>query len=416
MNTTAVRLYGKSDLRLEEFELPQMKDDEILMKIVCDSVCMSTHKSTKIAEEHWLVNKDLAEHPSIIGHEFAGVLVEIGNKWARQYTIGESYTVQVALKDLSVGIAGYSMPYCGGAATYVVLPAAFMEQNNLLKFNSSFGFYSASMAEPLSCNIGAFHSMYHTKRGSYVHEMGILPGGNCAMFASCGPMGMGGIGYLLNCDIRPKMIVITDVDDTKLRRVEQIFSKAYAKERGVDIHFVNTTAYENPHDTLMALTNGKGYNDISVYAPVKSVIELADGLLAGDGCLNFFSGPTDKNLKAEMNFYNVHYKGTHIVGTSGGNTDDMREFLQLSSDGKLDPAFMITHIGGIDAVIDTVLNLPNLPGSKKLIYPHLKMQLVSIADFPEKGKLDPLFKKLAELTSDGLWNAEAERYLLENVK
>ena len=39
MKTTAVRLYGKNDLRLETFDLPEIKDDEILAKIVSDSLC-----------------------------------------------------------------------------------------------------------------------------------------------------------------------------------------------------------------------------------------------------------------------------------------------------------------------------------------------------------------------------------------
>ena len=38
MKTKAVRLYGVNDLRLEEFELPPIKDDEILAEIVYDSV------------------------------------------------------------------------------------------------------------------------------------------------------------------------------------------------------------------------------------------------------------------------------------------------------------------------------------------------------------------------------------------
>ncbi|HBR02019.1 MAG TPA: L-sorbose 1-phosphate reductase, partial [Ruminiclostridium sp.] len=49
---------------------------------------------------------------------------------------------------------------------------------------------------------------------------------------------------------------------------------------------------------------------------------------------------------AEFNFYNVHYNGTHVVGTSGGNTDDMRESLELMAKGKINPSSMITHIGG----------------------------------------------------------------------
>ena len=46
MKTKAVRLYGKQDLRLEEFELPAIKDDEILVHIISDSICMSTYKAT----------------------------------------------------------------------------------------------------------------------------------------------------------------------------------------------------------------------------------------------------------------------------------------------------------------------------------------------------------------------------------
>ena len=44
MNTKAVRIYGVKDLRLEEFELPTMKDDEIEARIVTDRHCMSTYK------------------------------------------------------------------------------------------------------------------------------------------------------------------------------------------------------------------------------------------------------------------------------------------------------------------------------------------------------------------------------------
>ena len=45
MKTKAVRLYGEKDLRLEEFELPEISDGDILIKIVSDSVCMSTYKT-----------------------------------------------------------------------------------------------------------------------------------------------------------------------------------------------------------------------------------------------------------------------------------------------------------------------------------------------------------------------------------
>lgn len=151
-----------------------------------------------------------------------------------------------------------------------------------------------------------------------------------------------------------------------------------------------------------------------VYAAVPAVIELADDLLAEDGCLNFFAGPTDSNFKVPFNFYNVHYNSTHVVGTSGGSTEDMKEAIALSATGQLQPSFMVTHIGGLDAVPHTVLNLPDIPGGKKLIYNGVTMPLTAIADFAEKGKTDPLFRELARLVEEthGIWNEKAERYLL----
>jgi hypothetical protein len=85
--------------------------------------------------------------------------------------------------------------------------------------------------------------------------------------------------------------------------------------------------------------------------------------------------------------------------------------------GLINPAAMITHIGGLDAVPETVIKLPSIPGGKKLMYTHIDLPLTAIVDFEEVGKKDPLFAKLAEIVArhGGLWNLEAEKYLLENA-
>ena len=90
----------------------------------------------------------------------------------------------------------------------------------------------------------------------------------------------------------------------------------------------------------------------------------------------------------------------------------------MMSEGKLTPSVMITHVGGLNAVIETTLNLPNIKGGKKLIYNELDMPLTAIEDFAELGKTDPFFKDLADICSrhHNLWNAEAEEYVLKNGK
>jgi hypothetical protein len=147
-------------------------------------------------------------------------------------------------------------------------------------------------------------------------------------------------------------------------------------------------------------------------------VEQADRLLATDGCLNFFAGPADTRFTAEFNFYNAHYNATHIVATNAGNTDDIRRSLRMMTEGKLSPATLVSHVGGLNSVMYATCNLPGLPGHKKLIYTHLDMPLTAIADFEEKGKKDKIFAELAMICkrNHGLWSAEAEEYLLANGK
>ncbi len=86
--------------------------------------------------------------------------------------------------------------------------------------------------------------------------------------------------------------------------------------------------------------------------------------------------------------------------------------------GMVDPSSMITHIGGLDSVIETTLNLPNIPGGKKLMYTQISMPLTAIADFKKLGSEDHVFAKLAEIVAanNNIWCAEAEKFLLANAK
>ncbi len=419
MKTKAVRLYGKDDLRLEEFELPQIKDDEILAKVVSDSICMSSYKAAHQGAEHKRVPDNVAGNPIIIGHEFAGEIVEVGKAWKEQFRPGDKFSIQPALtyEGGPVGILsapGYSYPYIGGDATYIVIPAEVMKQGCLLPYKGE-AFYPASLSEPLSCVVGAMHACYHTTPGSYVHSMEIKENGKLALLAGVGPMGLACINYVLHREDRhPSLFVVTDIDQTRLDRAASLYTKEYAASRGIDLHYVNTSG-DNPAEKLKALSGGSGYDEVVVMAPVPAVIAQADAILGFDGCLNFFSGPSRPDFSATINFYNIHYNSTHLVGTSGGNTDDMKEALRLMAKG-LDPAGLVTHVGGLNAVIDTTLNLPQIPGGKKLIYTHIEMPLTAISDFAEKGRTNHVYARLAEIcaANNGLWCAEAEKYLLSH--
>ncbi len=416
MKTKAVRLHGANDLRLDEFELPEIKEDEILVRVVSDSICMSTYKCAILGTGHKRVHEDVAEHPAIMGHEFAGDIVKVGAKHQDKFKPGMKFTLQPALNYKgTMWSPGYSYEFFGGDATYCIIPPEVMELGCLLEYKGR-AYYEASLAEPMSCSIGAFNAAYHTQMGVYTHEMGIKKDGKLAIMAGAGPMGLGALTYALHRDVRPGMIVVTDVNQDRLDRAEQLFPIAEAKADGIELHFVNTGNMEDPVAYLRELTGGTGFDDVLCYAPIAQVVEQSSAVLGRDGCLNFFAGPTDNQFSAKMNFYDVHYNSTHVMGTTGGNTADMIESLELSAAKRINPAVMVTHIGGLDAVAETTLNLPKIPGGKKLIYTHMNMPLTALTDFRKKGKEDARFNDLADIVekNNGLWNPEAEEYLLAN--
>jgi len=418
MKTKAVRIYGKKDLRLEEFDLPEMKDDEILAQVVSDSICMSSHKAALQGSEHKRIPDDIAVNPTIIGHEFAGVIVKVGKKWQHMYHEGQKFSIQPAMAHTgTLDAPGYSFRYIGGNATHIIIPDIVMEAGCLLPYDGE-AWFPASLSEPMSCIIGAFHASYHIPSGTYKHEMGIREGGKLAILAGVGPMGLGAIDYALHHDRKPSLIVVTDIDDSRLSRAACLFTPEHAEKEGIKLYFINTAKLADPVKHLRDLTGGSGYDDVFVFAPVKQVVEQGDVILGFDGCLNFFAGPTDPGFSAELNFYNVHYAFTRIIGTSGGNTDDMRESLRLIAEGRINPAMMITHVGGLDAVVETTLNLPKIPGGKKLIYTNISMPLVSLYKLKELGTHNKFYAELHEIVAgnDYIWSIEAEKYLLANAK
>jgi threonine dehydrogenase-like Zn-dependent dehydrogenase len=416
MKTKAVRLYGADDLRTEQFDLPEIKDDEILVKIVSDSLCMSTYKLLRQGKDHKRCPQNVDTNPIIIGHEFAGDIVGVGRKWRDEFRVGEKFAQQPALNYMGkLDSPGYSYQFCGGAATYCIMPHEVMELGCLLHYDGE-SYFDASLGEPMSCIIGGYNIMYHTNKQNYVHTMGVKPGGNVLVLGGCGPMGLGALEYPLVLENKPARVVVTDVDKGRIDRAKQLIPPEHAARLGVEMVFVDASTDAGTADNLMAITGGHGYDDVFVYAPIKPLAELGDKVLAFDGCLNFFAGPSDSNFSALINLYNCHYTSTHILGSTGGNTDDLKEALRLSAAGKIRPAVMVSHICGLDAVADTTAGLPEIHAGKILSYTHIDLPLTALADFQNLGKTNPLFAKLHDSVSkhNGLWNAEAERLLLSN--
>ena len=427
MKAKALRLYGASDLRLEDVELEAAGKDGIVVEIVANSVCVSDYKCATLGAGHKRVPNDVADNPVIIGHEMCGVVREVGEKWKDRFHAGQRVGIQPTLNvpghELDT-VIGFSWHSVGGESTHVYLPSIVMEMGCLLPYEGD-AFFKCSLAEPISCIVAGLRANYHNEQAAHAHVQGIVDGGAMLLMAGCGAMGLGCVDIVCHSpERRPRMLVVTDVDEFRLSRAARMFGLSWSDGRadgevnGVALHFVNTATMADPVKELRAYPGAEnGYDDIFVMAAVPALLTQCSYLLAYDGCLNFFAGPKDKGLEASFNFYNIHYMLHHVAANSGSLVCDMVDSVDWIGKGILHPEVMVTHVGGIDSAADATLNLVSVPGGKRLVYTHISMPMTAIADFAEKGKDDPFFAELDRICSahNGLWSKEAEDYLLAHA-
>ena len=414
MKTKALRLYGANDIRLEAFELPEIGGDEVLIRVVSDSVCASTYKAVKQGTAHKRVPPDIGEKPVIVGHELCGEIVRVGDELQQQWQVGQKIVLQPALKLPSGYDPGYSYPYIGGNTQYAVVPKLVLERDCLLSYSGD-GYFAGSLAEALACCIRGFKGFYHTDYTDYTRTDGAKKGGKLAILGGAGPMGIGcvelAVGYA-----GISQVVVTDLDGERLSFAAQMCPPEAAAEKGVDLRYVNTAALEDPTQVLLELSEG-GFDDVFVMVPVPALFTMAEKICREDGCVNFFAGPPVHEMQGSLNLYRVHYDGIHVVGTAGSVPQDMRDVLTLMEEKKIRPGAMVSHILGLNAAAQTIFAMEKPNDAKKVCYNELDLPLIAIKDLEKLGRTNELYRQLDLLVkkNGGMWNPEAEQYLLEHA-
>ena len=413
MKTKAVRIYGVHDLRLEEFELPEMAEDEIQARIITDSLCLSTWKVQNQGAKHKKLPDDLENNPVIMGHEFCGIIEQVGAKWQHLYKPGDKFVAQPNLMREDTFTMGYSFPFVGGEATKVIIMNEAIEKGCLLPYRGD-SFFEGALVEPLSCVIAGFKANFHLRdRNDYDHTMGIKVGGALAILGGTGPMGSLAIDYAIHGEKRPSVLVVTGSTPAKLERSKRLYPVEEAAKHGVALHYVLTPKGSDFVSELKALTpGGKGFDDIFLMVAQEDMVTKSEAMLAWDGCLNFFAGPSDSKFSSTINFYNVHYNATHFVGTSGSNTQDMKDAICCIENKIVDLAKIATHIMGLNDVCESIMQLPQLPGGKKIVYSQKNYPITDVNTFAG-GEFEQTLKAIVE-KHNGLWSAEAEQYFLEH--
>jgi len=299
------RFYGPRDIRYEKVDIPEIKDEELLVKV---KVAISGGSSLKtyLRGHPVLVNKEL---PSPFGHQFSGEVVKAGDKVKR---------FQAGNKIVAVNSSPcFKCTYClskkfslceniyflnGAFADYICIPKEIVE-NNTYKLSDNLSFEVAAELESLAV-------VLHGLERSHITEGQTV----CIL-------GTGSIGLLftaLSKELGAEVIVIGRSD----------FKLNLAQEMGAD-HVLKISGNEEKLiRDVKNITNNIGPEVVIEAVGKKETWELATKLVKKGGLVNFFGG-CKKGEKVELDTYRLHYDELRLIGVFHHTPEYVRKALEL---------------------------------------------------------------------------------------
>ncbi len=312
-----------NDLRLEERDIPEINENEALIRIRAAAIC-STDLRIK-AHGH----RDISEGSTrILGHELAGEIVEAGRKVR---SLKPSMRVAIA-----PGIGCGNCRHCrcgmhnlcsdhnilglgldGGFAEYMRIPEQFISRGNILNLPDSMSFEVGSLIEPLG-------TVFTGAEACRIKPSDIV------LIIGAGPIGI-------------MHMMIAKVFGAQKVIVSEILRSRRDQALGFGADHVIDPAREDLKKILPDLSYGRGPDVIIIAAPSPEAQELSLELVALGGHINFFGTlPADRQV-ISINSNLIHYKRINIVGTTGSNVANYRRAAELLISKRLDISALISN-------------------------------------------------------------------------
>lgn len=341
----ALRLYGPQDIRLEEVPIPEINDDEILLKTDSAAVCGTDVRMWQNGQK----GVD-AEHPLILGHEFAGTIVKVG-KNVPFYKEG----MQVAMQpNIGCGICdrcvdgkfhlcdeyrAFGINMDGAFAEYVKIPADAVTRGNLMVLPKGVSPAEAAVTEPLSCAYNGFTKCF-VQPGEYAMVVGAGPIGFCHAML----LHMAGAAVLMN--------------DISAERLADVKAK---------LPFVETYCGDDLAGFVKEWTNGRGLDIAITACPVPSVQASVLPMMNYGGRVNYFGGIPAAKQPVAIDTNLIHYRELYVTGSTRSSIAQFRKTLEFVSLGLLNVNAMITHRYELKDVLTAFENARQAKGIKHVI-------------------------------------------------
>jgi len=308
------KYYNNNDIRIEEFQMPQISSGELLVKVIASGICGSD------VMEWYRIKKA----PLVLGHEIAGEVVEVGDQ-VQNYSVGDRVTVahHVPCNTCHYCLNGhYSV--CDTLRTTNFDPGGFSEYLRIPQINVDRGtfilpqevsFDEGTFVEPLACSI----------RGQRVSHF--QPGQSVLVIGS-------GISGLIHIQLARALgagrICAVDINEYRLD---------FAKNIGADsvIH-----AKEDVPAFFRQANNGRLADLVIVCTGASSAMEQAFASVDKGGTILFFA-PTEPDVNIPMNLWGLWRNCNSLVMSYAGPPQDMATAIELIRTKRINVKDLITH-------------------------------------------------------------------------
>jgi len=306
---------------------PSIRADDILLRVRTASICATDVKIIRNGHRKLAPGQQI-----VLGHEFAGIIEEVGDR-VDDYLPGQRVGVVPNAgcghcSACTSGRANYCPSYTafgidrnGGHTAFVQIPGRFLAQGNIVRLPAEVSDEEASLLEPFSCVVNGV-------RAARVRL------GDTVVIYGAGPMGL---MHALLCRQAGAARIIT-VDPLE-QRLEQ------ARKRGCDLT-LNPGEVDVP-GRVSQETEGRGADVVITACPRAEVQSEAVRILAPFGRLCLFGGlPRGEAVPIDTNA--IHYRNLVVTGTTGGSVEDYRIALKLVAGKRVDLLQMVSHVFPLD--------------------------------------------------------------------
>lgn len=317
----AARLYGKMDLRLEELAVPEINDDEVLVKVKSAAICGTDVRMYKNGA------KGIDEtHPLVIGHEMAGVIERTGAN-VTAYKPGDRVAVAPnmgcgicddCIRGNSHMCADYralGISLDGGFAEYVKIPKEAVRAGNLVLLADHVSYAEAAITEALSC-------VYNG-----ISQCQIRPG-DIVLVIGAGPIGI--MHAMMAKMSGAAKVYVNDIAENRLAACKEI-----------DPFFL--TIKDNVVEYIRKDTDGHGADVVITACPVPVAQQNALNVAANYGRICFFGGLPADCQEVPLNSNLIHYKQLIVTGSTRASLKQFKDSLGFVTSGILDVKKLITR-------------------------------------------------------------------------